>query len=166
MLQQNLLCKWRHYPTVTTLPDLTVSIDTTNTPPSFFLFRKTCWQKTSVADLGCLSRILIFTHPGSRIQKQKNSSKREGWKTICCHTFFSSHKFHIIENYLILEMLKKKIWASFQSIIELFTQKIGVTKLSKILVYGSRIQDPRSGIRKKATDPGSRSTTLQKTNIF
>jgi hypothetical protein len=50
-------------------------------------------------------------------------------------------------------MLKKKIWANFQSIIELFTQKI-VTKLSKIWVW-----DPgsRSGIRKKPIpDPGSR----------
>ncbi len=74
-------------------------------------------------------------------------------------------------------MLKKKIWASFQRIIELFTQKIGVTKLSKILVMdpGSRIRDPGSGKNlfqipdlgvKKATDPGSGSATLQKTNIF
>jgi hypothetical protein len=48
-------------------------------------------------------------------------------------------------------MLKKKIWANFQRIIELFTQKI-VTKLSKIWVW-----DPRSGIRKKPiADPGSR----------
>jgi hypothetical protein len=31
-------------------------------------------------------------------------------------------------------MLKKKIWANFQRIIELFTQKI-VTKLSKIWVW-------------------------------
>jgi hypothetical protein len=55
-------------------------------------------------------------------------------------------------------MLKKKIWANFQRIIELFTQKI-VTKLSKIWVW-----DPRSGFRKKpildpgvkkAPDPGS-----------
>jgi hypothetical protein len=40
-------------------------------------------------------------------------------------------------------MLKKKIWANFQRIIELFTQKI-VTKLSKIWVWdpGSEIQDP------------------------
>ncbi len=35
-------------------------------------------------------------------------------------------------------MLKKKIWANFQRIIELFTQKI-VTKLSK---YGFGIRDP------------------------
>jgi hypothetical protein len=48
-------------------------------------------------------------------------------------------------------MVKKKIWAHFQRIIELFTQKI-VTKLSKIKVW-----DPRSGIRKKPIpDPGSR----------
>ncbi len=50
-------------------------------------------------------------------------------------------------------MLKKKIWANFQRIIELFTQKI-VTKLSKIWVRdpGSEIRDP--GV-KKAPDPGS-----------
>jgi hypothetical protein len=48
-------------------------------------------------------------------------------------------------------MLKKKIWAKFQRIIEVFTPKI-VTKLSKIWVW-----DPRSGIRKKPIlDPGSR----------
>ncbi len=48
-------------------------------------------------------------------------------------------------------MLKKKIWANFQRIIELFTQKI-VTKLLKVWVW-----DPRSGIRKKPIpDPGSR----------
>ncbi len=46
-------------------------------------------------------------------------------------------------------MLKKKIWANFQRITELFTQKI-VTKLSKIWAW-----DPRSGIRKKPIpDPG------------
>jgi hypothetical protein len=40
-------------------------------------------------------------------------------------------------------MLKKKIWANFQRIIELFTQKI-VTKLSKIWLGdpGSEIRDP------------------------
>jgi hypothetical protein len=46
-------------------------------------------------------------------------------------------------------MLKKKIWANFQRIIELLTQKF-VTKLSKIWVW-----DPTSGIRKKPIlDPG------------
>jgi hypothetical protein len=58
-------------------------------------------------------------------------------------------------------MLKKKIWASFQRIIELFTQKF-VTKLSKIWVWNPRsgknlfwIPDPGLGV-KKALDPGSR----------
>jgi hypothetical protein len=47
-------------------------------------------------------------------------------------------------------VLKKKIWANFQRIIELFTKKI-VTKLSKIPM------DLGSGIRKKPIpDPGSR----------
>jgi hypothetical protein len=50
-----------------------------------------------------------------------------------------------IENYFVVEMLKKKIWAKFQKIIEVFTQKI-VTNLSKIW-FG--FWDLRSGIRKK-----------------
>jgi hypothetical protein len=43
----------------------------------------------------------------------------------------------------MFEMLKKKIWANFQRIIELFTQKF-FTKLSKIWVWdpGSEIRDP------------------------
>ncbi len=76
----------------------------------------------------------------------KNINKREGWKKICYHTIFYSHKFHKIENYFIFEMLKKLIWANFQRIIELFTQKI-VNKLSK---YGFGIRDPGK------TYPGSR----------
>jgi hypothetical protein len=94
----------------------------------------------SVADPGCLSRILIFIHPGSQIPDlgswiQKHQQKR-GIKKICCHTFFCSYKFH---KYFNFEMLKKRIWANFQRIIELFTQNI-VTKLSKIFVW-----DPGSG---------------------
>jgi hypothetical protein len=56
---------------------------------------------------------------------------------------FCSHKLPKILNNFIFELLKKKIWAKFQRIIEHFTKKV-VTKLSKILVW-----DPRSGIRKK-----------------
>jgi hypothetical protein len=111
----------------------------------------------SVVDLGCLSRILIFTHPGYRIPDLNQQQKR-GVKKICCHTFFFSHKFHIIENYFIFEMLKKKIGANFQRITELFTQKI-ITKLSKIWVW-----DPRSGIRNK-TYPGSRGQKSTRSRI-
>jgi hypothetical protein len=69
----------------------------------------------------------------------------------------------------MFEMLKKKMWANFQRIIEFFTQKI-VTKLSKIWVLdsGSEVRDPRSGKNlfripdpgvKKAPDPGSGTLT-------
>jgi hypothetical protein len=55
-------------------------------------------------------------------------------------------------------MLKKKLWANFQRITELFTQKI-VTKLSKNMGLGAGIrknlsQIPDPGV-KKASDPGS-----------
>jgi hypothetical protein len=45
-------------------------------------------HSTSVADPGCLSRILIITHPGS-----KNSNWREWWKKISCHTCFVAINF-------------------------------------------------------------------------
>jgi hypothetical protein len=53
-------------------------------------------------------------------------------------------------------MLKKKMWANFQRIIELFTQKL-VNKLSKIWVWdpGYEIRDPDPRV-KKAPDPGYR----------
>jgi hypothetical protein len=95
-----------------------------------------------IRDVYIGSRILIFTHPGSRIQKQQ---QKRGVK-ICCNR----HKFNKIVNYFIFEMLKKKIRASFQRFIELFTQKF-VTKLLKIWVW-----DPGSEIRKEPIpDPGS-----------
>jgi hypothetical protein len=50
-----------------------------------FFFASGEFSPTSVADPGCLSRILIFTHPGSRIQKQQQ--KREVKK------FFLSYLF-------------------------------------------------------------------------
>jgi hypothetical protein len=92
-------------------------------------------------------RILNLTHPGSRI---RNSSKREGWK-IFRHAFFCSHKFHIIENYFIFEMLKKIIWANFQRIIELLPKKLSLSSQK----YRFGIRDPRSG-KKPIPDTGSR----------
>jgi hypothetical protein len=104
------------------------------------------------------SRILIFTHPGSRIQKQQQ--KREVKKKLDVKPFYVATKFNKIVNYFSFEVLKKKIWANLQRIIELFTKKLSKSS-SK---YGLRIRDPRSGIRKKpipdpgvkkAPDPGS-----------
>jgi hypothetical protein len=58
-------------------------------------------------------------------------------------------------------MLKKKIRANFQRIIEVFTQKI-VTKLSKIWIWDPEktlFRIPDLGV-KNASDLGSRSATL------
>jgi hypothetical protein len=120
------------------------------------------------------SRILIFTHPGSRIpdlgsQIQKQQQKR-GVKKNCCHNFLCSHKFHKIAHYFSFDVLKKKIWANFQRIIEIFTQKI-VNKLSKIWIWdpGSEIRDPdktysgsriQGSKRHRIPDPRSGSATL------
>ncbi len=98
--------------------------------------------------------------PRSRIPDpgSKNSNKREGWKKIWSHTFLCSHKFHKIVHYFSFEVLKKKIWANFQRIIELFAQKI-VTKLSKVWVWdpGSGIGDPEKTYSgSQILDPGSR----------
>jgi hypothetical protein len=127
------------------------------------------------------SWFLPIPDPGSRISDPGsiNSNKREGWKKICCHNFLCSHKVHKIAHYFSFDVLKKKIWANFQRIIELFTKKM-VNKLSKLWIWypGSEIRDPGSEIRdsektysgsrvpdpgvKKAPipDPGSGSATL------
>ncbi len=121
-------------------------------------------KRVSVEDPGCLSRILIFTHPGSRIHKQQ---QKKEVKKISCHTF----KFHKIVNYVSFEVLKKKIWANFQRIIELFTKKI-VKKLLKIWSWdpGSEIRDSEktySGSRgQKAPNPGSGSATLKRVRFI
>ncbi len=88
------------------------------------------------------SRILIFTHPGSRIPDPKTATKERGEKKKF-HTFLCDHKFHKNVNYFSFEVLKKKIGSNFQRIKELFTQKFA-SKFSKIWVRdpGSEIRDP------------------------
>jgi hypothetical protein len=95
----------------------------------------------SVADPGSLSRILIFVHPGSKLQEEKSEKK------FVVLPFFCSLKSHGIENYFIFELAKKKIWASLQRILELFFTHQIFIKLSRIYVWdpGSkrhRIPDP------------------------
>ncbi len=63
----------------------------------------------SVADPGCLSRILIFTPSRIWDLGSKNSNERQGWKIMCCFTFFWSHKFHKIELFLKIELFTQKI---------------------------------------------------------
>jgi hypothetical protein len=95
----------------------------------------------------------------SRIPDPKTATKERGEKKLDVKPFHVATKFNKIVNYFSFEVLKKKIWANFQRIIELFTKKI-VKKLFKIWSWdpGSgknpfRIPDP--GV-KKAPDPGSR----------
>jgi hypothetical protein len=101
------------------------------------------------------SQILIFTHPGSQISDpgSKNSNKRERWKKLDVKPFYVATKFNEIVNYSNFEVLRKKIWANFQRIIELITKKI-VKKLFKIWSWdpGSKIRDLGSG----KTHSGSR----------
>jgi hypothetical protein len=109
----------------------------------------------------------MFTpDPGSRIPDPKTATKEGGEKNLLSYsTFLRSYKFHKIGNYFSFEVLKKKNWANFQRILELFTQKI-VPKLSKIWVRdpGSEIRDPektysgsriQGSKRHRIPDPGS-----------
>jgi hypothetical protein len=101
-----------------------------------------------------------ITDLASRFPKLKSATKERAEKKIKFSYLFCRHKFHKIESYFIFEMLKKEIWASFQRIAEVFTQK-SVTKLSKIWVWdpGVEIQDPGSGKNLfRILDPGSKST--------
>jgi hypothetical protein len=88
--------------------------------------------------------------------------------------FYVDTKVNKIVNYFSFEVLKKKIWANFQRIIDLFTKKI-VKKLFKIWSWdpGSVIRYPGSGKTpfripdpgvKNAPDPGS-ATLLESLKI-
>jgi hypothetical protein len=80
---------------------------------------------------GCLSLILIFVHPGSRIWDPKTATKERVEKKFVVLPFLC-HKNHKIENYINFELVEIKIWA-------LKNRGLG------------------SGIRKKPIpDPGSR----------
>jgi hypothetical protein len=79
---------------------------------------------------------------GSRISDPKTVTKERGEKKLLSYFFF------VVTNFtkliiVIFGMLKKKIWANFQRIVEVFTQKI-FNMLSNIWVWdpGSEIRDP------------------------
>ncbi len=116
--------------------------------------------QASVGDRGCLSRILIFSHPRSRISEPRsNNNSKKGGRKFVLSNLFCSHKFHKIENYFIFEQVKERIWANWQRIkLLLSSQKYG----SGIGVTRSRIRkksNPDPGV-KKEPDHGSGSATL------
>ncbi len=73
----------------------------------------------------------------SRIPDQKTATKERGKKNLFSNLY--NHRYHKIKNYFNFELVKKKMCANLQRIIELSTQKI-VIRFSKIWV-----SDPRSG---------------------
>ncbi len=95
-------------------------------------------------------RTLTFTHSESRIQKQQ---QKRGVKKLVVKPFFVATNFTKLKIILFFKCWRKKIWASFQRIKELFIQKF-VIKLQKISGW-----DPGSG-KKPIPDPGS--ATLNK----
>ncbi len=107
-----------------------------------FSDNKSLWR---IRDVYPGSRIPDPDFYPSRIQDPKTATKERGEKKFDVIPFLFSHKFHKIVHYFSFEVLKKKIWANYQRIIELFTQNI-VTKLSKVWVWdpGSEIRDPGS----------------------
>jgi hypothetical protein len=89
----------------------------------------------------------------SRIPYPKTARKERGENFFFFFIFFCSHKYYKIENYLIFELVKKKVLTNLQRIIRTFYSKIEkiVFKLSKVRIGLG------SGIRKKPIpDPGSR----------
>jgi hypothetical protein len=105
------------------------------------------------------SWFLPIPDPGSRIPDPKTTTKERDEKKFVFKPFFC-YKFHKIENYFILEMLKKIFLPNFQRIEEFLSKKI-VNKLSKIRFWdpgsgirdpGSEIRDPRSGIRDQGSE--------------
>ncbi len=95
------------------------------------------------------SRILIFSHPGSRtrdlgsrISDPKTATKERDEKKLVVIPFYVATNFTKFKIILVLNA-EEKILASFQRIMELFTPKI-FTELSK---YRFGIRDPGSEIR-------------------
>ncbi len=109
-----------------------------------------------IRDVYSGSRILIFTHPGSRIQKQQ---QKRG--VIWCHTFLciatNFTKLYII---LLLKCWRKKFGPIFKELYNFLTKKLSLSSQKygfgirdpEKTYFGSRIPDP--GV-KKAPDPGS-----------
>ncbi len=108
-----------------------------------FLFSSQLWAVLRIWDVYPGSQILFFTHLRSRISEPKTATK-EKVKKLWCHIFFVATNFTKLK-IILFEMLKKKIWANFGRIIELFTQKLSLSSQKYSMSLVSGIQDPGSG---------------------
>ncbi len=92
--------------------------------------------KNSVADPGCLSRILIFTHPGSRIQKQQQ--KRGAKKKFVVLTLYVATNFTKLQIILVLKCWRKNLGQIFKELLNFLPQKLSLSSQK----YGFGIRDP------------------------
>jgi hypothetical protein len=77
---------------------------------------KKFYSKGSVADPGCLSRILIFTHPRSLslIPDPKTATKARGEKKFFAIPFYVATNFTKLKIILVLKCCRKKFGPIFK----------------------------------------------------
>jgi hypothetical protein len=98
------------------------------------------------------SRILIFTHPGSRIPDPKTAIKERGEKKFVVIPFYVATNFTKLKIILVLKCWRKKFGPIFKELYNFLPQNLSLSSQK----YGFGIRDPRSWIRKKPIpDPGS-----------
>ncbi len=88
-------------------------------------------DKCSVADPGCLSRILTFTHSGSQ-----NSNKREGWKKFVVIPSYVATNFSKLKIILVLKCWRKKFGPIFKELYNFLRKKLSLSSQK----YGFRGQ--------------------------
>ncbi len=104
----------------------------------------------------CCGSGMFIPDPGSWFSPipdpgSKNSNERQGWKKNLLSYLFCGAIHFTKLNYFIFEMLKKKIWAVFQRIIELLPLEYGFGIRDPEKTYsGSRIQGSK---RHRIPDP-------------
>ncbi len=114
-------------------------------------------KRENLKDFQYLFTVLLIrdVFPGSwflPIPDPKTETKDRGEKKFVVLPF--CHNFHKIENYFSYEEQKKKVWANFQRIIELFTQK-NCQQVLKNMGLGSGIRTiPGPGVKRhRIPDP-------------
>jgi hypothetical protein len=91
--------------------------------PASFLPQCIFLTATSVADPGCLSRILIFTYPGSRfsdlgsqIPDPKTATKEKSEKKFVVIPFFVATNFTRLKIIMFLNCCRKKFGPTFKEL--------------------------------------------------